>query len=173
MANELDFSSLSLRDALDLAVFIEEEAKERYDDFAAQMDAHHTPDAAKFFRHMAANELKHAERISAKRNERFGDEPITASRSVIFDVEAPEFDQARAFMSPHQALEVALESETKAREYYEGALKTVEDTDLRDLFTWLRDEEIDHQRMVRELMAKVPTGGDLDPDDFVDPPTAQ
>ncbi len=38
----------------------EEEAKVRYDDFADQMDAHRTPDVAKFFRFMAENELKHA-----------------------------------------------------------------------------------------------------------------
>ena len=59
MSHDIDFSSLSLRDTLDLAVAVEEEAKERYDDFAAQMDAHRTEDAAEFFRFMAANEIKH------------------------------------------------------------------------------------------------------------------
>ena len=40
----IDFDgNLSLRDTLDLAIYVEEEAKERYEDFAQQMEAHHTP----------------------------------------------------------------------------------------------------------------------------------
>jgi rubrerythrin len=173
MAHDIDFSSLTVRDALDLAVFIEQEAKERYEDFAAQMETHHTPEAARFFRHMAANELKHAEKITDKRTARFGDEPVTVDRNMLFDVEAPEFDQARAFMKVRQALEVALDSETKAFEFYEGALDAVEDDDLQELFAWLRDEEVAHQRMVRELMERVGEDGPFDPDDFVDAPTGQ
>ena len=45
----IDFSQLSAQDALDLAILIEEEAEERYQEFAHQMDVHHTPDAAGFF----------------------------------------------------------------------------------------------------------------------------
>jgi len=33
----IDFASLSLKDALDLAVLVEEEARERYEEFADQM----------------------------------------------------------------------------------------------------------------------------------------
>ena len=173
MAHDLDFTSLSVKDALDLAVFIEQEAKERYDDFAAQMELHHTAGAARFFHHMSANELKHAQRIGERRAARFGDQPVTVDRNLLFDVEAPEFDRARAFMSVRQALEVALESETKAFEFYEGALAAVEDDDLQDLFAWLRDEEVGHQNMVRELMQRIPEDGPFDPDDFVDAPQAQ
>ena len=36
----IDFQTLSLMDALDLAILIEDEAQERYEDFAAQMDQH-------------------------------------------------------------------------------------------------------------------------------------
>ena len=40
MSHDIAFADLSLRDTLDLAIFVEEEAKERYDEFAEQMDAH-------------------------------------------------------------------------------------------------------------------------------------
>ena len=50
----IDFSALTLKDALDLAILIEEEARERYEDFADQMEQHHTPEAGRFFRFMAA-----------------------------------------------------------------------------------------------------------------------
>jgi len=173
MSHHIDFSSLSLRDTLDLAIAIEEEAKERYDDFAAQMDAHRTGDAAKFFRFMAANEVKHAERLAAKRRDLFKDQPSTADASALYDIEAPEFDAARAFMSVREALDVAMEAEVKAYAFYDGALPQVADPAVRALFVELRDEEALHQRLIRDTMAKVPAGDGFDPDDFVDAPAAQ
>ena len=41
----IDFAALSLQDALDLAILIEEEAQERYLEFVDQMQQHHTPEA--------------------------------------------------------------------------------------------------------------------------------
>ena len=41
----IDPAALSLVDALDLAILIEEEAQERYTEFTAQMEQHRTPDA--------------------------------------------------------------------------------------------------------------------------------
>ena len=38
---KIDFAMLSLRDALDLGILIEEEARERYEELAAQMDDRH------------------------------------------------------------------------------------------------------------------------------------
>ncbi len=43
MAATVDFASLSLQDALDLAILVEEEAQERYLEFVDQMEQHHTP----------------------------------------------------------------------------------------------------------------------------------
>ncbi|MCG6949783.1 MAG: ferritin family protein [Acidobacteria bacterium] len=173
MSQEIDFNQLSLRDTLDLAISIEEEAKERYDDFAEQMDAHHTQETGKFFRFMAANEVKHAEKLAAQRKELFGDEQSTADTSLIYNIEAPEFDAARAFMSVRAALDVAMESEVKAYEFYDSALAKISDADVRELFLALRDEEARHQDMIRETMAKIPEDDGFDPDDFVDEPAAQ
>ena len=173
MTTDIDFGALSLRDTLDLAISVEEEAKERYDDFAEQMDAHRTPDAAKFFRFMAANEIKHAEKLSQQRKGLFGDEPTTADSSMLYDIEAPEFDAARAFMSVQAALDVAMEAEVKAYEFYDEALPQIGDKDVKALFVELRDEEKRHQEMIEETKAKIPAGDDFDPDDFVDGPTAQ
>jgi rubrerythrin len=173
MSHVIDFNQLSLRDTLDLAISIEEEAKERYDDFAEQMDAHHTADTAKFFRFMAANEVKHAEKLAAQRKELFGDEPNTADSSVLYDIEAPEFDAARAFMSVRSALDVAMQSEIKAYEFYDNALTEISDAEVRELFLELRDQESQHQEMIKQTMAKVPEDDGFDPDDFVDEPAAQ
>jgi len=173
MSSDIDFSQLSLRDTLDLAISVEEEAKERYDDFAEQMDAHRTPETAKFFRFMAANEVKHAEKLTAQRKDLFGDEPSSADTSILYDIEAPEFDAARAFMSVRAALDVAMESEVKAYEFYDGALAKISDAEVRELFLQLRDEEANHQELIRQTMAKVPEDDGFEPDDFVDGPVSQ
>ena len=169
----IDFDGLSLRDTLDLAIYVEEEAKERYEDFAQQMDAHHTPEVAEFFRFMAANELKHAEKLSAQRGSLFGSEARTVDTSILFDVEAPDFDAARAFMSVRAALDVALESEVKAYAFYDAALPDISDPEVKELFTELREEEERHMELVKATRAKIPKDDGFDPDDFVDGPVSQ
>jgi rubrerythrin len=169
----IDFSRLSLKDALDLAVLIEQEAEERYLEFADQMTAHHTPDAEKFFRFMAVNEEKHGSELAARRKHLFGDAPSAVSPTMILDVEAPDYDQARAFMSPRAALATALRSEEKAYAYFDGALPSITNADVRALFEELRGDEIHHIELVKAELAKLPPGEEPDPEDFVDEPTAQ
>ena len=96
-----------------------------------------------------------------------------ADASSLYDIEAPEFDAARAFMSVRAALDVAMEAEVKAYAFYDGALPQVADPAVRALFVELRDEEAHHQQLIRDTMAKVPAGDGFDPDDFVDAPAAQ
>lgn len=169
----VDFSTLTLMDALDLAILIEEEAKERYEEFADQMEVHHTSEAAEFYRFMALNETKHGEELSVRRKQMFGDTPRKVTRAVIWDVEAPEYDKARAFMTPRQALEVAMESETKAYEFFEKALEHVSDAGVREIFKELLAEEEHHKDLVRQEMAKLPAESELDPSEFADEPVAQ
>jgi len=173
MSHDIDFSTINLRDTLDLAIAVEEEAKERYDEFAEQLEAHRTPEVAKFFRFMSDNEVKHAEVLVAQRSDLFGSEPTTADASMLYDVEAPDYDGARAFMSIQDALEVALNAEIKAYEFYHDALPSVSDKSVKKLFERLRDEEVQHQKMIKEIMAKVPDMDVFDPNDFADDPTAQ
>lgn len=152
----LDFSTLSLQDALDLAILIEDEAKERYEEFAANLTLHHTPDAATFFVTMAGNEAKHGADLLDRRQALFGDAPARVSRDMLWDVEAPGYDQPRMFMTARQAMDVALESEVKAHDFFAGALEFVQDADVRTLFQELRDEETEHQELVKAVMAKLP-----------------
>jgi rubrerythrin len=166
----IDFSALALRDALDLAVLIEEEARDRYEEFADQMQLHASPEAERFFRFMAINEEKHRAQLHARRTQLFADEPTKVSRTMIFDVEAPEYDEAHAFMTTNNALESALRSETKAFEFFSSALEHVQDSQVRALFEELRDEELDHQELIRREMAKTPPDPELKAIDFADDP---
>ena len=173
MSHDIDFGSLSLRDTLDLAIAIEEEAKERYDEFAEQLDAHRTPEVAKFFRFMSDNEIKHAEVLASQRADLFGNEASTADTSMLYEIEAPDYDGARAFMTIEGALDVAYNAEVKAYDFYNQALPSVEDGEIKELFVRLRDEETKHQEMINEIKAKVPQGYAFDPNDFVDEATGQ
>ena len=169
----IDFTKLSLMDALDLAILVEEEAQERYEELAAQMEQHRTPDAAKFFRYMAANESKHGLELSARRAQRFSDAPRMVTRAMIFDIEAPDYDAARAFMSPRNAMKAALASEVKAHDFFVAALASLTDPDVQELFKELCNEEIEHQHLVKIELAKLPPDSGLSDEDFVDEPAAQ
>jgi rubrerythrin len=169
----IDFNALSLKDALDLAVLIEQEAKDRYEEFAAQMDQHRTPEAAAFFRFMAVNEAKHGEELAVRRAALFGTTPVAVTPAMIFDVEAPDYDAARAFMSPRKAMEAALASEVKAHAFFMAAMPSIQNQEVKLLFQELCGEEVEHQELVKAELAKLRPDSGLSDEDFVDEPTAQ
>lgn len=166
----IDFKKITLKDALDLAILIEEEANERYQEFAASMEAHRTPDAARFFHWMAQNEARHGEQLAKKRQQLFGNQPRSVSRSSLFDVEAPEYDEARASMSLRQALHAARRSEEKARAFFAGALKEKLDEQVKTLFEELRGEEDHHIALIDKELEKAPAEDGFRPEDFEDEP---
>ena len=167
----IDFAHLTLQDALDYAILIEEEARQRYVNFSELVGKRYEGDAATFFDSMVVNEEKHREHLATRRQALFGDAPSHVNADAIVDVEAPATSEARNYMSTRQALEVALEAERKAYEFYDKALVQVADADVQALFLELRAEEHEHQRLVAALLARLP--GDDEPDrapDEVDTP---
>ena len=170
MSRDIDVPELSLKDTLDLAIAIEEEARERYLEFVDQMTRHHTPEAAEFFGMIASSELTHAERVRKRRRALFGETEATVDASLVCEVEAPGYDRVRAFMTVHRALDVALESERQAFRFYDRALQTVEDAEVRRLFEDLREQEVQHQQLILEFRNRLPEEDDADPDDYVDEP---
>ena len=167
MPTRLDFATLDLMDALDLAVLIEEEAYQRYKMFSTQLGHRFTGDAAGAFASMAENEAKHGKELHARRKTLFGDAPMRVTLDDLFDVEAPEQGSIRSDMSTLRAYEVALDSEQKAFDFYDQAIPHVTDPEIRALFTELRDEETEHVKMVREAIAALPpsAAADLEEDE--------
>lgn len=168
MTSQLDISTLNLQDALDMAVLIEKEAEERYLMFADQLGKRYRGDAADFFTMMARNERRHGAEIAERRRLLFGDAPSRVTENMLgYDIEAPELEKPRRYMSPRHALEVAMESEIKAYEFYDKALQSIQDPSVREMIKGLRDEEAGHQRLLNEQKAKYPDTmePDLDPED--------
>ena len=170
MTTKLDFSTLTLMDAIDLAALIEIEAFKRYTLFAEQLGRRDSGDAGAVFKSMAVNERKHGEQLAERRLALFGDEPPKVKLDDIFDVEAPYVGAPRTGMSPLKAYQVALSSEEKAFAYYDQALRHVSHPDVKALFEELRDEEAEHVRMIKEIIAKLPPSAAIDLEDEDDYP---
>ncbi len=166
MSTSLDLSKLSLMDALDFAILIEEEARQRYEMFAKQLSG---SDAGSFFASMAKNEAKHGTEILERRMALFGKVPMKLKLHDLYDVEAPETGAPRRGMSTVQAFELGLAAEKKAYDFYDIALPGITDPEVRTLFTELRDEELEHVEMLNKAMAKLPARASIetenDPDD--------
>jgi len=162
MPQKIDFAKLSLKDALDLAILIEDEAKERYEEFTKIVGGRYKGDASDVFKNMAGYEARHGAALKERRMKLFGNAPVALSSDVLDDVEAPDRGKPRVFMSAREAMEVALKSEEKAWDYFDAALKHVKDPDVRKLFDELRAEEVQHQEYIKKALANLPTGPDVE-----------
>ena len=167
MTIHLDFSTLNLQDALDLAVLIEKEAEDRYLLFADELGQRYPGDASAFFTMMARSEQRHADEITERRRLLFGDTPSRVTKSMINkDIEAPFTGKAVRYMSPREALEVAMEAEIKAYKFFDSILQVIQDAKVREMIKILRDEEVEHQALLNEQKAKYhdTTDPDFDPE---------
>jgi rubrerythrin len=155
MTIELDFSKLSGTDVLDMAIAIEDEATIYYEQLADWV-GEEKPEVVGFFKRMAVREKRHHDQIVALRERLFGDAPASNAAKVSWSVEEPDVYRVPDDVTLRQAFEVAMESETRAHDFYAGALDFATDDKVTELFEGLRQAEADHQRMLREEMAKYP-----------------
>ena len=165
MSTRLDYSKLTLMDALDLATLIEVEAFKRYTQFAEQLGNRSGDDAASVFQSMAVNENRHGEQIAERRLALFGAERPKVKLDDIFDVEAPDVGAPTQNMSPLKAYWVALSSEKKAFAFYDQALRYVSQPEVKALFEELRDEEAEHVQMIEAIIAQLPPSAKVDFED--------
>jgi erythrin-vacuolar iron transport family protein len=149
----LDFATLTLRGALDFAVTIEEDAEERYREFARQVA---DPAVAAFFREMVVSEGKHRRQLESRRAVLFRHQPRRFERLADAEGEAPPPDEVPATTSARQAIGLALRAEVRAWDFYDQAIPHVRDPDVRAFFEELRAEEVEHQQLLNDLLAKLP-----------------
>ncbi len=161
----VDFRTLTLKDALDLAILMEEEARDRYQLFARTVGGRYAGDASDMCRMMAGNEAKHRAQLAERRQTMFGTSPVQLSRDQLGDVEAPDLGEPRVFMSARQLMLVALDSERKAEAFFQAALPHVHDPQVRELFLELAAEERRHQALVQSWVDRLPRGPDVEEDE--------
>jgi erythrin-vacuolar iron transport family protein len=156
----IDFAAMSLMDALDVALLIEEDAKARYVDLMAHALLHLSFDAAAFFGKMADHEEKHRAALAARRAALFGDQPPKVSAAMTQGVEQ-WVSAPHGPLSGRAALQMALRAERAAYKYFSAAIPRLQNAEVAALFTELRDEEIEHQRMVLDELERTPPESSL------------
>ncbi|MBI4916105.1 MAG: rubrerythrin [Acidobacteria bacterium] len=155
MGLPIDFTKLKAHDALDIAVYAEQEAQEQYEHFASLMDADGKADAAAFFRRMAKLEDRHRAQVAARRAELFRDVPVSIRNVTSWGVEVADQSKLDAKLTLRDALLVALEAEVRARDYYSEAMEHLTEPQVNELFGELRDSEIEHQRLLKAELEKL------------------
>jgi rubrerythrin len=150
MGVDLDFSKLDARDVLDIAVQVEEEAEDNYEQLVSWTEADGNTEAVGLFRRMAGLERRHRERLLVRRRELFGDAPERQTRRGIWEVEQPDWDAIGPGLTLQRAFELAMDAERRAGEYYAAAVEYAHETQVEELLSSLRRAEEEHLRMLRE-----------------------
>jgi len=169
-----DKSIATVAELLAHAKAIEEEALERYQELAQQMEVHHNEEVAALFRKMAHVEGIHVQKVL----DRVGDMELPHISPWDFrwlDEEAPESITAtdvHYLMTPHHALKLALRGEQRAFDFFSRVCETVGPSEVCELARELMEEEKEHIQLMQEWLARVPLP-DEDWDEDPDPPTLQ
>ena len=154
MALKVDFSRMDGRDALDIAIVIEDEAQLAYEHLADWVKSDGNTEAAEFFERMAVREKRHKDEITARRQELFGDVPARHDDAAPWEAEVPDYESLGRDVTLEEAFNVAMGAETRAHDFYAEALDYIEAPEVVELFDWLRKAEIEHQRMLGEEMKR-------------------
>jgi len=149
MALDIDFSKLDAQDVLDIAILVEEEARDNYEQLASWMETDGNHEVASFFAKMATLEQRHRDQLSAQRHELFGDTPPRHSSRAVFEVEQPSYDDMAGKVTLEQAFELGMDAERRAGEYYGEALEYASEPQVASLFESLKRSEQDHLRMLQ------------------------
>ncbi len=148
-----NFSDLTEKELLALAIALEEEDSRIYDEFAHALSDNY-PDTAKLFRAMASEESGHRHRLLELFQARFGDHiPLIRRQDVKGFVE-----RKPVWLSRPLGLETVrrqaelMEAETKR--FYTRAAQRSQDAAIRQLLGDLAEEERRHEAKAERLEAK-------------------
>jgi len=160
--------SAAYADFMVQAYAMENDARDRYTEFAEQMDMHNNPDVARLFRKLARIEGLHAETIVREMG--WSKPPARTEAWMWRHSEAPESaapGDLHYLMQPYQALELALESERRAVSFFSGMTHSTAPVEVKRIAREMAAEEREHVRLIREWLKKFPKperGWDQDPD---------
>jgi rubrerythrin len=139
-----------LAGALDFAIVLEREARDRYLNLARVMQLNGFDDVGAFFTSMARMEEHHRVELEERRKRACGDAPtefdVTGLRPHL---EGPHSEEEAQVLTLRQALELALAAEGRARAFFVEALATLTDPEVRTLFAELGAEEVEHEALVQ------------------------
>ncbi|HET9595543.1 MAG TPA: ferritin family protein [Anaeromyxobacteraceae bacterium] len=147
-----DAARMDLRDALDFAVLVEEDAQLRYEELSHLLGAD-PGGAGAVFRAMAVNEAKHGRAIAERRAELFRDAAPRLEISALEGPERPELGEGDLPATAREALEVALAAERRAHAFYASALRGTLEPGVRAFFGDLVRDEAEHAALLEAELA--------------------
>ncbi|WP_434619088.1 iron exporter MbfA [Azospirillum sp. B2RO_4] len=148
-----NFSDLTEKELLALAIALEEEDSRIYDEFAHALTDNY-PDTAKLFRAMASEESGHRHRLLELFRARFGDHiPLIRRQDVKGFVERKPVWLTRPLgLDTVRRQAELMEAETKR--FYTRAAQRSQDAAIRQLLGDLAEEERRHEAKAERLEAK-------------------
>ena len=150
------------------AYMMENDARDRYTEFADQMEVHNNTAVAQLFRRLARIEGLHAERIMKEMGWRT---PPAPSLALMWGhADAPEsapVTELHYLMQPYHVLELALQCEQRAESFFSGIARSIAPAEVKRVAAEMAKEERGHVRLIRDWMKKVEKPApnwDRDPD---------
>jgi len=148
----------TLAEFMALALAMENEAVERYSEFADTMETHNNREVAAMFRKMAGYEAKHAAQIMFEMN--WTEAPAVPPGAMSWPgYEAPETvpsGDVHYLMQPWHALQLALAAEERAEQFFAQIASIATTESVRRAALELQAEEAEHVALVKEWLTKVP-----------------
>lgn len=143
-----DFAKLKPDEVVQLAIAVEKANARRFETFAEMFESY-DPIVSGIFRELAEEERTHRELLEGKYEEKFGQLTSGVEESDVREViEAVDMAHAEHFvfddLTPLDALQVALNAEKAAREFYGELAATTADSDLKRVYDELSEFEADH-----------------------------
>lgn len=142
-----DFSSLSDREILALAITLEEEDARTYADFAEAFQKDY-PASAEIFRKLRDEESGHRHRLLDLYQKRFGDHIPLIRRNDIKGFVKRKNVWLDTNLTPSTARKQAAVAELETLEFYQKAMQSTTDTDTRQLLGDLAEVESEHGQIV-------------------------
>lgn len=166
------FSSLTPKEALYAAIFIEERNAEVYHRFAEMFTEFRDSESleiASVFWDMAVEEKRHSGILQIRYQERYGNGRCSLTEEDLQDmIEVPRLEDGDVFAAEgatqnsarERALQVALAAEKNAHHYYSSLVEQTVDAALRRLYTELSMMEDGHVNHLQNMLAGSSMGGD-------------
>ncbi|NNM57093.1 iron exporter MbfA [Acidocella sp.] len=148
-----DFSQLSEREVLALAIGAEEEDGRIYNDVAERLREEY-PASAQMFLDMAAEESEHRRKLLDLYREKFGEHiPLIRRQDVRgFLTRKPVWQLPKPSINDIRSLVESMEAETQR--FYRLAASRATDVSIRKLLGDLAEAEVEHEHRADQLSAK-------------------
>jgi rubrerythrin len=142
----------TLHELMAHACTFEREAVERYTEFADVLETHNNREAAALFRSLATQEARHAEELMRSMGWQQPPEPPAQKQAP----RGADLQQAHYLMHPWHAVQVALQAEREAHDFFAALVASSDADEVRRAALRLQAEEQEHIELLQGWLAKLP-----------------